>query len=67
MKKLLEMLQAYEKRHSPLTWPDGSVRFPHWYKLTLYSDGSGSVEDSVGDKKIFDFTSLESLENRIKE
>jgi hypothetical protein len=67
MKKLLNLLRKYEKKHAPRLFPSGSVRFTHWYRLNLYSDGSGYVQDTCGCSKdnqqvLFRFNDIKELE-----
>jgi hypothetical protein len=71
MKSLLNSLIKYEKRHAPRLFPSGSVRFTHWYKLNLYSDGSGYVQDSCGcsvenPQVLFRFDGIDELERELK-
>lgn len=62
--KILELLKKYEIKHAPTTHTFGGVRYPHWYKLVLYSDGSGFIKDSATIKQketIFQFDTTEQL------
>lgn len=68
--KLLKMLLDYEKRWSPRLHPNGNVRFKHWYRLNLFSDGSGFVNDSCGatvddQQVLFRFGDVEELEKNL--
>lgn len=67
MKELLDTLYQYEVRHAPEKFQDtGNHRCRHWYKLILYSDGSGRVEDSYEQKVLFRFHNLDELESNLK-
>lgn len=71
MKKLLNMLVKYEKKHAPRLYSSGNVRFTHWYRLNLYSDGSGYVQDSCGCSKdnlqvLFRFDNVKELDLELR-
>ena len=71
MKKLLNSLVKYEKKHAPALFPTGTVRFTHWYRLNLYSDGSGFVQDTCGysidnPQVLFRFDDMKELESKLK-
>jgi len=72
MKQLLKLLHKYEKKHAPRLFPNGNVRFTHWYKLNLYTDGSGFVQDTFGGNKEdpqvkFRFDNLDELKKELLE
>lgn len=71
MKKLLNLLIKYEKKHAPRLHESGSLRFTHWYRLNLYSDGSGFVQDTCGysidnPQVLFRFEDVDELEKMLK-
>ena len=65
LESAVDSLKQFEIRTAPKTHPDsGTLRFPHWYQLRVYSDGSGRVVDSAsenGEKEIFLFKDINEL------
>lgn len=71
MKKLLSQLIKYEKKHAPGLHKNNNVRFTQWYKLCLYTDGSGFIQDTYGmtlnnPQILFRFDSIDDLEKELK-
>lgn len=70
MKNLLDLLKKYEKKHAPRVFESGIIRFPHWYKLSLYTDGSGLIEDTCGKsidnpQVLFRFENIDQLKKEL--
>jgi len=70
MKELLNLLKKYEFNHAPKCHPSGETRFPHWYILGLYTDGSGFIKDTCGESKenpqiVFRFQTFSELEKEL--
>lgn len=72
MENIQKLLKNYEKRHAPKTHRlSNSPRVHHWYRITLYSDGSGFVNDSCGATRddlqvLFRFFSYKELVAQLK-
>lgn len=66
MKKLVKLLKAYEIRTAPKLHPNSKViRYPHWYRLNIYSDGAGTVIDSLTNEVKFRFKDVEELNKNL--
>lgn len=67
LKAVKNSLQAFEEKNK-INWPNGQWKFPHWYKLVMFSDGSGHVEDTSNMKLnyIIKFDKVEELYEQLE-
>ena len=66
-KEILGLLYKYELKYgTKFHLNSNTPKAPHWFKVELWSDGSGNVKDSSTKEVLFRFDNIKELEGKLK-